>query len=183
VPSGVATGTPEERQKAAEKTLSESAYLQLQANQAKAAIGAALDDLKKGLATGVNPAGWAKQYPWIAVGAGAVAGFMATSLLVPSKEEQALAKLAKIERALNPPPPPPPQQAAANGAPSGEQQYKSGQSSLVRAVLGEVVSAIKPAVISLLTAGTTAAVAKTSPEEMAAANAKQQPPPTGGTAQ
>jgi hypothetical protein len=175
VPSGV-TGTAEDRQKAAEKTLSESAYLAHQANDAAAAIGAALDDLKKSLAKGVNPVGWAKQYPWIAVGAGAVAGFVATSLLVPSKEEQALSKLAKIERALNPPPPPPPpqqQQPMANG----EASYKSGQSSLVRTVLGEVVSAIKPAVISLLTASTTAAVAKTSPEEMAAANAGQPPPP------
>src|SRR5690348_9501934 len=86
VPSGV-TGTRDDRQKAAEKTLSESAYLAHQANEAKAAIGAALDDLKKSLANGVNPVGWAKQYPWIAVGAGAVAGFVATSLLVPSKEE------------------------------------------------------------------------------------------------
>lgn len=176
MPSGV-TGTAEDRQRAAEKTLSESAYLAHQANEAKAAIGAALDDLKKSLANGVNPVGWARQYPWIAVGAGAVAGFVATSLLVPSKEEQALAKLAKIERALNPPAPPPPQQPQA--AANGEQSYKSGQSSLVRAVLGEVVSAIKPAVISLLTASTTAAVAKTSPEEMAAANAEHQPPTSG----
>ena len=180
MPSGVATGTVEDRQKAAEKTLSESAYLAHQANDAAAAIGAALDDLKKGLVKGVNPAGWAKQYPWIAVGAGAVAGFMATSLLVPSKEEQALAKLAKIERALNPPPPPPPQQQQASA--DGQTSYKSGQSSLVRSVLGEVISAIKPAVISLLTASTTAAVAKTSPEEMAEANAQHQPPPTGGAA-
>ena len=42
-------------------------------------------------------------------------------------------------------------------------------SSLTRATLGEVIGALKPAIVSLLTAGVTASAAKTSPEEMAQA--------------
>src|SRR5918998_1038116 len=81
--------------------LSEAEYLTQQAENAKAAIAAAMKELTAKLGEGVNPIDWAKRYPWASVGASAVAGFVAASLLIPSKEQQALARLAKIERALN----------------------------------------------------------------------------------
>src|SRR5688572_3558398 len=152
--------------------LSESDFLAQQAEAAKAAIAKAASEFASKLGQGVDPAAWARQYPWVTLGAATVAGFVATSLLVPSKEQQALKKLAAIERALNPSPPLPPAQLAAvqstiDGK-AGEAAYKSGQSGLMRVIIGEVIGAIKPAVISLLTAGVTAAQAKPSPAEMQA---------------
>jgi len=58
-------------------------------------------DIKAKLGQGVDPKAWAREHPWVTIGAAAVAGFAATAALVPSKEEQALKKLAAIERALN----------------------------------------------------------------------------------
>ena len=60
--------------------------------------------LKGALAEGADPRLWARQYPWATLGVSAIAGFVATSILVPSREQQALKKLAEIERALNPEP-------------------------------------------------------------------------------
>jgi hypothetical protein len=105
--------------------------------------------------------------------ASAAAGFTAAAVAVPSKEQQALRKLAAIERALHLSPPERHGQngKATDGAPtesngfdvsgkSGEQAYKSGRSSLMRAILGEFVGALKPAIISLLTAGVTGGCGK-----------------------
>src|SRR5687767_3043371 len=76
------------------KSLSEAEFLQQQAANAKAAIGRALADFTGQLAHGVDPRLWAKEYPWYTVGAAAVGGFVAAALLIPSKQEQALRKLA-----------------------------------------------------------------------------------------
>src|SRR5947208_2034202 len=84
-----------------ESKLSESEYLEKQARDAQAAMSRVLQDLKTRLGQGVDPKAWAREHPWIAVGAAAVAGFAATAALVPSKEEQTLKKLAAIERALH----------------------------------------------------------------------------------
>ena len=78
--------------------MSESEFLEKQAHNAQVAIGNVLQDLKAKLGQGVDPKAWAREHPWMAVGAAAVAGFAATAALVPSKEEQALKKLASIER-------------------------------------------------------------------------------------
>src|SRR4051794_14895143 len=84
----------------------EAAFLAQQAVDAKAAISRALSELGSGLGQAANLNAVMRQHPWMTLGASAVAGFFATAALVPSKEDQALKKLAKIERALNPPPPP-----------------------------------------------------------------------------
>ena len=90
--------------------LSEQEYLAQQAESAKLALTGAWQEMKTRLAQGVAPQVWAKEYPWITVGAAAVAGFVAATALVPSKEEQALKKLAaphlpssltRLERAVN----------------------------------------------------------------------------------
>ncbi len=82
--------------------LTESAYLSQQAVAARAAMARAAHEMKASLAKGANPVAWAHAHPWIGVGAGAVAGFVAAVTLVPSKEEQALRRLRRIEAALNP---------------------------------------------------------------------------------
>ena len=178
MPSGV-TADPRKAAERGKTALGTSSYLAHQAEDAKAAIAAALAGAKGEFAKGLDPKGWTRQHPWVALGASAVAGFVATATLVPSKEEQALKKLAKNEQALNPPPPPP--QPAAAPAGSGEHGYKAGQHGFAKALLGEVIGAIKPALISLLTAGATAATTKPSQEERAAAAAAgQQQAAAGG---
>ena len=108
-----------------------------------------------------------RQYPWLTLGASTVAGFVATAALVPSKEDQALKKLAKIERALNPPQPKPdPAAHPANG--DGATQFKAGHQSFMRTVMGEVIKAVQPALVSLLTAGVTAKATKPSEDEIQA---------------
>ena len=147
-------------------TNDEAAFLAQQAADAKAAISATLAESGQDLGKAVNVGALTRQYPWLTLGASTVAGFVATSLLVPSKEDQALKRLAKIERALNPEPPP--AKPADTDAPPA-QDYKKGKQSFSRALMGEVLKAVQPALMSMLTAGVAAKTAKPSQEEMHAA--------------
>lgn len=136
------THNPSDHKPAA--VVSESAYLQNQVDDASAAISNAVAALKADLAGGVDPRAWAHAHPWVAVGAAAVAGFAAASALIPSKEEQALKKLERIERALRPEPDPiPPKHAAANAPP---------HKSLGSRLFSEAFAALKPVLSSALTA-------------------------------
>ena len=152
---------------------SEADYLTLQQEHAKAAIGRVVGELKQALAEGANPAQWMQQYPWATLGVSAVAGFVATTMLVPSREQQALKKLAEIEKALNPPPRSRAERERDEHPDSidgkgGADDYKAGKQSFMTALLGEAIKAVRPALVSLLTAGVTAKATKPSPEEMQA---------------
>lgn len=164
-------------------TSDESAFLAQQAADARAAISRTLSEIGAALGSGASVGNLTRQYPWLTLGASTVAGFVATAVLVPSKEDQALKKLARIERALNPPPPPKPESSAPMSA-EGANQYKAGHQSFMRTVMGEVIKAVQPAVVSLLTAGVTAQAAKPSQEEIKAqaeaAVQDQQGGPPGG---
>lgn len=169
---------------------SEADFLTMQQEYAKAAIGRAVGDLKEALAQGVDPRLWAKQYPWATLGVSAIAGFAATAMLVPSREQQALKKLAEIERALNPEPRRRAERERDEHPDSvdgkaGADDYKAGRQSFMTALLGEAIKAVRPALISLLTAGVTAKAAKPSDEEMqahAAAAVEGQDPAGAGPA-
>lgn len=133
-----------------------------------------LSDLGVDLGHAANPGPLMRKHPWMTLGASVVAGFAASAALVPSKEQQALRKLAKIERALNPPPPPNKKDDDADEpADQGAKDYKSGRTSFTRTLLGEVIKAVQPALLSMLTAGISAHAAKPSQEEMQAAAAAE----------
>jgi hypothetical protein len=156
--SGATSGTKPPDPDTPPEKLSEAEYLAQQAETAKQALAHAWQEVKVRLGQGVAPAEWAKQYPWITVGAAAVAGFVATAALVPSKEEQALKKLAAIERALNPAPSREDERSSTgNGRKEG--------SGLVGTLLHEVLNIAKPVLLSMMTAGIGGAAA-----------APQQPP-------
>jgi hypothetical protein len=89
--------------------LSEPAFLKAQQDLAARAITRTLERIGDDLVRSINPAAWTKEHPWASVGAAAVAGFAVASKVVPSKEQQALRKLAALERELYPPPAPPPE--------------------------------------------------------------------------
>jgi hypothetical protein len=89
---------------------------------------------------------------------------------VPSKEQQALRKLAKIERALHPPPPKT-DTDHTNG--DSATDYKRGRQSFARSILGELIKAVQPALLSMVTASVAGYTAKPSQEEMQAAAAAE----------
>ena len=127
--------------------LNEADYLAQQASNAQLALSQALGQVSQRLREGVDPKLWAKEYPWITVGAAAVAGFLTAYTFVPSKEEQALKKLARIERALHPPPPPPRREEHGNGD-SGKESHGG----MLSTILHEALAVVRPALVSLLTA-------------------------------
>ena len=157
------------------KTASEGEFLAQQAVDAKAAIARTLSQIGTDLGNGLGPSAVMRTHPWLALGASTVAGFVATTVLVPSREDRALRKLARIERALNPEPPPQKHEAdgEGEGKPANARGYKSGRSSFMRSLMGEVLKTVQPALLSMLTAGVTATAARPSQEEMQAAAAAE----------
>jgi len=119
----------------------ESEYLAQQAQAAQAALGQAWDEFKSKLGHGVDPKAWARQHPWMAIGGAAVAGFAATAALVPSKEQQALRKLAELERALHPP-----MLQPTNG------DAKKAKAGILTTIALEAFALLRPVLASILTA-------------------------------
>ncbi len=142
--------------------LSEAQFLQQQAELAREAISRTFSHFTSGLGKGANPMEWTKEYPWATLGAAAVAGFVAANMLVPSKEDQALRKLAALERALHPPPP------VVEGSTTEKDPAKHG---VVYGLVNQMLKAVQPAVISAITAH----IAKNDPPQNG--NAANQPPP------
>jgi len=169
--------SPAESAKAVAKAgVGESAYLERQAQLAQQAIARTLSEAASSAGKVVDPRKWAQTNPWMTLGATLVAGFAAAAVVVPSKEQQALRKLAKIERALNPQPEPEHHRTDGDGA--AAKKGKDGPpQSFGKMIVGELFSVLRPAIVSMLTAGITASAAKTSPEEVAAAAGN--PPPSG----
>ena len=91
------------------------------------------------LGQGIDPLAWTKQHPWMALGAAAAAGFVATTTIVPSREQQALKKLAAIERALKPPP----------ERSNGDSKHEKG--GLLGTILHEAIGVLRPVLMSLIT--------------------------------
>ncbi|HEY8668639.1 MAG TPA: hypothetical protein VIL86_18475 [Tepidisphaeraceae bacterium] len=156
----------------------EADFLQQQAEQAKAAMAAMWSKVKGELGNGVDPRQWTKEYPWISVAAAAVAGFVAGSAIVPSKEDQALKKLAKIERALAPEHQ---HQVTVDG---NGKDVKIEKRSFLGTMMKEVLALLKPALMSAITAGITARKTAEQTHEAAAEAATetaQNTPPDSST--
>jgi hypothetical protein len=132
------------------KELSESEYLAQQAASAKAAITGALSEMGKDFARTADPRLWARQHPWATLAASAVAGFAAAATLVPSKEQQALAKLAAIERALEAHRP---GKHAADGEKASDGNGKEHKGGFLTTLLHELIAVVRPAILSVISAG------------------------------
>lgn len=158
-----------------------AAYVARQADDARKAIAQTVTALKGNLLSGVDPRGWTKEHPWIAVGSAAVAGFVAAVALVPTKDDQALNRLKAIERALSMEPER--RRAAADEDGDAGKEYAQGKHSFLTGLGKELLGAVKPLILSTLTAGVTAAAAKPSEEEIqaqaqsAVQNNPPEPPP------
>ena len=81
--------------------LTEAQYLAEQSAAARAAISAALADLKADVVRVADPRRLLHTHPWITLASAAVAGFAAAATAIPSKEQQALRRLEAIQRAMH----------------------------------------------------------------------------------
>ncbi len=124
--------------------LSESKYLERQASEAQEAMARAWGELKRDLAKGADPRVWMQSHPWITLASAAVAGFTAAAVVVPSKEEQALRKLEKIERALHTAHHP---ESHANG--NGSKKKSGG---FLGMIIHELLGVLKPLLVTLVSA-------------------------------
>lgn len=117
-------------------------------------------EVSRSLRDGVDPKLWTKEHPWAMVAGATVAGFAAATMFVPSKEDQALRRLAAMERALMPKPS---KRSHDEGHDTGEdggaKDYSRGRTGFMGAIGRQVLEAIKPALMSALTAGITAKAA------------------------
>jgi hypothetical protein len=59
-----------------------------------------LGEIARGLGNGVSVSKWTEEHPWTMLASAAVAGFVGASLAVPSKQQQALHQLAKLEKEI-----------------------------------------------------------------------------------
>jgi hypothetical protein len=116
--------------------LTEAEFLRREARDAQAAMLGAMVELKSQIAAGVDPRGWVEDHPWVTLAGVAAASFVATTIAVPSKEQQALHKLAAIESALHRSAP---ESAKRNGHGDGK-----AEKSLLAMVLMELFGALKP---------------------------------------
>jgi hypothetical protein len=149
-------GKPNEKP---EGPASEAEFLQRQADEARKALSAAFGDLSRNLRDGVDPKAWTKEHPWAMVAGAAVAGFAAAAAFVPSKEDQALRRLAKIEKALMPERAKREGHAVDPSEDGGAKDFSRGRSGFLGAIGRQVLETIKPALMSALTAGITAKAA------------------------
>jgi len=152
-PSPKAKSTPEVKRELTD--LSEADFLTAQQANAKAAIGRTLREIKEDLANATNLRSVHEQHPWMTTAGAAVAGFVAASLLVPSKEETALKKLARWEKALR----------AAEGRTEskvadavssegdGKPRLKQEKKGLFASIATELIRTVGPGIASALTAG------------------------------
>jgi hypothetical protein len=132
--------------------LSESEYLARQAQEAKTAISRAWSDFSMGLAQGVDPREWTRDYPLTALSTALAAGFVAAITLVPSKEDQALKKLARLERAINPPP----GRERLLAAMADEGSEKAKQKGILGELLNGIARTLGPALGSAISAAVAA---------------------------
>ena len=131
--------------------------------------------MSRSLRDGLDPKAWTKEHPWAMVAGATIAGFAAAAAFVPSKEEQALRRLAKIEKALMP------QRSSRaardgqvdSGEDGGAKDFSKGRTGFLGAIGRQVLETIKPALMSALTAGITA---KATTPDTAEYQAPQPPP-------
>jgi len=110
------------------------------------------------LAKSVDPRGWMQAAPWTTLAAAALVGFAGTALVVPSKEEQALRRLRKLEKELRAQERERYADANGNGHGryDGDREKDKGHSSFLGSLAGHAFQMLKPLVTSALSAALTA---------------------------
>ena len=135
------------------KPIDESEFLAAQAEKAKIAAIAALqqakNDVKDAIQQNLDLRPTVRNHPMVAVGSATVAGFVAALLAVPSKEEQELRRLERIHRAMNPPPP----SAASSNGDGKSNGQPAPPHSIWSSIIHEIVQLIRPILLTAITTG------------------------------
>ena len=86
--------------------------------------------------------------PWTTLAGAAVAGFLAAAAAVPSKEEQALRRLRRMEKALHIDP-----DVSVHDRAAVEEKAKAGaaKTSTMGALMGSLMASIQPLLMSAIT--------------------------------
>jgi hypothetical protein len=136
--------------------LSEAEFLRLQAEQARAAAGRAIKDARLALVGKLDPREFTRKHPWLAILSATAAGFTAAAVAVPSKEEQELRRIERLQRAMHPPAPAP--MPATNG--KTEEPKAAPPHSIWSTILHELILLIKPILLAGITAGVKSATTR-----------------------
>ena len=124
--------------------VSEAQYLREESAAALASVQHTLDELKSDVFGLADPRPLLKSHPWLTLASAAVAGFTAAAVAVPSKDQQALRRLAAIHRAMN-------ARHPADGNGHEEGKHKPSQEGIGAFLVREAVGLIKPVLFALVT--------------------------------
>jgi hypothetical protein len=127
--------------------VSESDFLTRQAADARAAIARVSDEIKQDLARGADPRAWVQAAPWTTLATAAVAGFLAAAASVPSKEQQALRRLQRMEKALEESDR---DRVRHRNGHDRDEKSGGGTKSIVGAAMGSLLAAVQPMLVSVL---------------------------------
>lgn len=114
--------------------MSERDVLGDESAEAKAAMFAALDDIKADLAQAADPRLWAREHPWLTLGVAAAAGFAAAAAVTPRRGESMHARMASLVHSLD------------SLAPSQEEVASTARSGWGTMLLGKLFDMAKVAV-------------------------------------
>ncbi len=122
---------------------------------------ARISEIKTELRHGLSPLRWAHDHPWLALAASAAGGFATATALIPSKEQQELARLRRIQEALHPAPKPAPDH-------KDSKKSEAKEVAIGALLLRQIIGLIRPAIVSLLSAALTARPKPSEPNPQAA---------------
>jgi len=118
--------------------LTEAAFLQRESARATAAIQQTFKALVGDASAVIDPRTHAREHPFISMGVALAGGFIAASALVPSKKQQVMNELVKLQKSLMP---------DAAGIPASATK----QSSFMSTLLGQAANLAKPILMAALT--------------------------------
>ncbi len=147
---------------------SESEFITRQAQEAMNAIANTLGRMKDDARKTADPRLWTKEYPWASLAAAAVGGFVAASVTVPSKEQQALKRLARIEETLYP--------NGRDHTTSPEEARKDN--SILGTIFSNAARSLQPLIMSAITGAITGKIAQPDKEDLKPAAETAQTEPT-----
>lgn len=138
----------------------EAEYIARQTAEARAAISNTINAISGDMKDTVDVRLWTRQYPWLAVGAAVCAGFAAACAVVPSKEEEEKLTLEALAKRLKPKFKPEPLQTPDGTDGDNAQAYATGRRSFWTSIALELISVVRPLLMSALTAGLAAKAAQ-----------------------
>ena len=155
-----ASGTTSANKPAAK--LSETEYLAREAQEAKAAFHATLDQMRASLKDAADVRAWARRYPWATLGVAAVAGFVAAKTVLPNRHRSPEdAEPALLEKILSD------EKIAARVKELAEhEEGHRGGESVLQSVGMTLLRTFGPAVQSAITAALAAKAAQPAPEDV-----------------